>query len=679
MRALKVAGIVVGALVALVIALLLAAKLLVNPNDFKPRIVRAVRAATGRELSLPGDVKLGVFPWVFVEFGPATLGNPPGFSPTPFMAVQHVALRVRLLPLLRKQLEVGRIDVSGLDLRLEKNARGEGNWQLTQGEQAAAATDKSSAASSTAALQDLGGVHVSDSRFSFQGLTADQVNLEIGRVKSGVSAPVSARLRLSTAPGAAPVAVEARFALQANLEASRFELTKLELSGTRAAAAAAPALTLKLAAAQLRADLEAQTLAAPTFSLQFGPAHLSGALQGSHIVDAPSLQGTFRLDPVSPRALLSTLGTQLPATRDPMALTRLSGAGAFSYGGNAAEAHELQVSLDDSTLRGDVAITDLKTQALRFDLALDQIDFDRYRAPALGSAASAPARTTSAPAQPAEPAALRSLILDGSLAVARTTVANLKATAFSTKLTARDGVMHITPVKAQLYGGSYLGDISVDSRAAVPTLKITQTLTNVDVGALLKDFAKTSRVSGRGKVVSDLTSQGLGADQLLASLNGRATVDVDNGAIEGMDLWFEINRATSLIQKQSLPAGSGTGRTRFDVFHASADITNGVASTKDLSIISQNLRVAGAGTVNLVSEAIDYKVNATVLRQPTAGAVTPANTLAAVPVNIGGTLSSPKVTPDLEGVAKARVQQELDKHKGELQQKLQDQLKNILK
>jgi len=91
------------------------------------------------------------------------------------------------------------------------------------------------------------------------------------------------------------------------------------------------------------------------------------------------------------------------------------------------------------------------------------------------------------------------------------------------------------------------------------------------------------------------------------------------------------------------------------------------------------LRVAGAGTVNLVSQALDYKVNATVLKQPTSGPATAANTLALVPVTITGSLASPKVSPDLQGIAKARLQQELDKHKGDLQQKLQDQLKNILK
>jgi hypothetical protein len=47
-------------------------------------------------------------------------------------------------------------------------------------------------------------------------------------------------------------------------------------------------------------------------------------------------------------------------------------------------------------------------------------------------------------------------------------------------------------------------------------------------------------------------------------------------------------------------------------------------------------------------------------------------------VTITGTLSSPKVSPDLGGMAKARVQQELDKHKDQLKQ-LQDKLQNLFK
>jgi AsmA protein len=196
---------------------------------------------------------------------------------------------------------------------------------------------------------------------------------------------------------------------------------------------------------------------------------------------------------------------------------------------------------------------------------------------------------------------------------------------------------------------------------------------------LLKDFAKTQRISGHGTVTTNLTAQGLAGDALMKTLNGHIAANIDNGAVEGVDLWFEINRAVALVQKQPLPAGNSSGRTKFDAFKASADIVNGVATTKDLNIASQNLRVTGQGATNLVTNAINYQVRATILKEAPTAAGAGGKTLADIPLNITGTTTSLNVRPDLEALAKARVQQELDQHKGEIQQKLLDKLKGVFK
>ncbi len=129
MRNLKLVGVLAGGIVALLGAVLLGVWLLVNPNAYKGKIVAAVKESTGRELKLPGDIKLSVIPWVALELGPASLGNPPGFSDEPFLSFTHANVRVRLLPLLLRHLEIARVEVEGLDLRLRRNAAGRGNWQ----------------------------------------------------------------------------------------------------------------------------------------------------------------------------------------------------------------------------------------------------------------------------------------------------------------------------------------------------------------------------------------------------------------------------------------------------------------------------------------------------------------------------------------------------------------------
>ena len=129
MRSLKIVAYAIGGLVALLILGLLLVVVFVNPNAYKDRIIREVKSTTGRELALPGDIKLSVFPWVALKLGPASLGNPAGFPDNNFVSFQQANLRVKVLPLLHGELEVGKILLEGLDLNLEENRRGKGNWE----------------------------------------------------------------------------------------------------------------------------------------------------------------------------------------------------------------------------------------------------------------------------------------------------------------------------------------------------------------------------------------------------------------------------------------------------------------------------------------------------------------------------------------------------------------------
>src|ERR1700693_4300280 len=129
MRTVKVLAALAGGIILFIVVGLLAVRVLVNPNDYKGRIAAAVKDSTGRELILKGDLKLSVFPWVALQLGPASLGNPPGFGAEPFLAFNRASVRVKLLPLLAKRLEMDRGGVDGLDLRLRRNAEGTGNWE----------------------------------------------------------------------------------------------------------------------------------------------------------------------------------------------------------------------------------------------------------------------------------------------------------------------------------------------------------------------------------------------------------------------------------------------------------------------------------------------------------------------------------------------------------------------
>jgi AsmA protein len=554
MRALRIIGIIIGCVVAVIIVAGIALWLIVNPNDYKGRIEAAVRTSTGRDLSLSGDIHLAIFPSIALKLGPATLGNPPGFSSSePFASLQRVSLHVRVLPLLHHQLEVGRVEIDGLDLRLLKNAQGRGNWSMPAGEQAAPAPRSSGSQMTFGGVE---GVVIRDSRFRYQDMTADHVNVTIGHVASGIEVPVKWSLDVTSAAGARPIA--------------------------------------------------------------------------------------------------------------------LSGNAALEYDARTARLSSLDAKVDDSTLRGNAAVTNLTTGAMSFDLTIDQINLDRYLPAKSKSKAAAPAAAQAQ--QPAElpTGALKTLQLNGKLAIGSATVYGMKLSQVAVGIAANDGVLHVSPASAKLYDGTSTGDITVDAHGTVPVLRLNENLAGIQIQPLLIDFAKLSRVSGRGNVTLNITAQGNTTAKLTSSLDGHATANLNNGSIQGIDLWSAINSAVALAQRQSLPAKGVGNSTSFDTFKASADLANGVATTKDLDVASGDLRVTGQGSANLVTQAIDYRVNAAILQGAGAGA------LANVPLLITGTMVRPAVRPDTQALVKSLAQQQLQKHKGEVENKLRSVLKGLI-
>jgi AsmA protein len=203
------------------------------------------------------------------------------------------------------------------------------------------------------------------------------------------------------------------------------------------------------------------------------------------------------------------------------------------------------------------------------------------------------------------------------------------------------------------------------------------------MGALLKASLDTTRVAGKGNANARLSASGNTDVAMFKSLAGNIDFDIKNGAINGVDLWYEIRRALALFKQQPQPAAeAGPPKTAFNALSGSAVVDKGVLRNDDLIADMTYLKVKGKGTLALESQAIDYRLTTEVYKLPASEEAQLADLKAAeIPVTITGTLSEMKVRPDVEGYLKSRfkkkVDEKVEEKKEELKKKLNDKLRGL--
>lgn len=94
----------------------------------KDRIELQVYEKTGRELQINGDLNATVFPWLGLSLSDVHMGDAEEFSDSEFAAVDSIKTKVAFIPLLTGNIEIEKIALDGLSLRLQRNADGKTNW-----------------------------------------------------------------------------------------------------------------------------------------------------------------------------------------------------------------------------------------------------------------------------------------------------------------------------------------------------------------------------------------------------------------------------------------------------------------------------------------------------------------------------------------------------------------------
>ncbi len=592
-----------------------------DANQYKQELSDLVRQETGRELEFFGDVDLTIYPALGMKLGAMSLSNAPGFGAQSMLKVNKVSISVDLASLILLSPEVEQLLLDGLEINLEKNAQGVTNWDdlLNLGATESPGTTASKSPTETTANEAM------TLQGAFGGLNIQNARLSWIDAQAGVEYKVK-YLDLSTGriTQDAPFSIEINMALESKDEID------------------------------LLVEFNSQVL---------------------YLINDNRLKLTdFDLD-------LEATGSALP--RGEIRLTVASQSVDFDLARNAIKLEGVIIDIDDSRLSGSLHVTDFTRPAMTFNFSSDLLDIDAL----LGTApvtqpteqpASEPtANETSEDVQILLPMELlRSLEVDGQLSVKQIKIQNLLLEDFSLKVSAKNGVLNLDPIKMTLYQGSFEGRVQVDTRDKTPKYRVSKKFSGVRIGELLTDYLGEDRITGVLNASVSLQTRGEWLSALKKNSNGTMKLAFTDGALSGFNLRYSIDKAKAKLKGQPAPSEQ-VQKTDFSALGLSGKIKNGIFSSNDLNLQAPFLRVGGEGKANLNNDTIDYLVRVKLVGSVVGqegGQLDEIKGLL-IPVSIKGPFAAPEIDVLLDEMLKAQAQAklkaEIEKQKSALKQQIQ--------
>ncbi len=674
-------------LVIVVVAGLIAIPFFIDPNDYKDQISEAVEDATGRQLTLNGDIELSVFPWVALELGPLSLSNAKGFKAEQFAKIDATEVRIKLMPLLKKQLVMDTVIFDGLTLNLEKNKAGKTNWDdLSNNSDKATKDDNTStdADSSKPALTSINidGVKFTNATINWADASTSQhynitnFNLLTGSLTPGKSSTIDMEFDLASIKPQVNAHISLDSDVMLDLGKQLYSLTGVNFTiNAEGDSLPFPKTDITLRS-DIVADMEKQTITLSQLAIQVQDLLINGDIKANKILsNSPHITGSLTVNPFNLRQLANKLAIELPVMADSSTLELVKLTTDFTASDKQFNAKNLEVTLDQTKLTGQLGVTNFADPAITFKLVLDEIDLDRYMPPVKAKTQKTetkPVATAKAGDDKLPLEALRKINAKGTFDIGKLKISGTRSEKIHLEINAHKGLIKLAPLSANMYQGQYKGNVGLDARGKSLKLSLNESLKGVQVGPLLKDLNGSDKFSGTANAQAQLVGNGTTVDQIKNTLTGKGNFSFTDGAIKGVNIAESIRKAKAALQGQKITSTAPV-QTDFSSLTGSFVAKNGVINNQDLLVKSPLLRIDGSGKINLAKEAIDYGLKVAIVGTISGqggGDLAQLKGLT-IPVKITGSFDNPKPTVDMASILKDKATQEI---KGKVADKLKNKL-----
>ena len=627
-KAVKWLSIVVGGIVVLIVVALLVIPLFVDVEKYKPQIEKQVSDLTGRPFTLGGKLSLSLFPWAGLYLSDLHLGNPPGFQEKDFVSVKSFEVRVKLLPLISKDIQVKRFIVEGPRIVLELGKDGRGNWEGIGKPSEEVSGEAPEKEDKPAEGEPMGALPIKALAVHEFKITDGHV-LWIDHIKGERKEISDVTLQLEDVSLDRPIGL---------IFSALMDGKPISLDGTLGPVGKDPGK------GTIPVDISLKALNQIDMKLK-------GKL--IDLAASPQFDLSLELAPFSLRKLMEALNQPFPMeTSDPEVFNHVALKARVKGNPKSVSITDGALSLDESKLKFSVKAREFSKPDVAFDLDLDQIDVDRYLPPKSEKAPTEKEKAAKAPGpkKKTDYSPLRKPVLDGTIRVGKLKAHGVRMQDLYLKVTGKNGLFKMDPLKVKLYEGNLSANGSFDVRKDTPKSSMKLNTKAIQAGPLLKDLLNKDIIEGTLQSDVAITMVGDDADRIKRSLNGKGQFIFADGAIVGIDLAGMARNATSAFG--TAEKGDKRPRTDFSELSAPFTVTKGVVKTSNTTLISPFLRVKVAGKAKLVKEKLDFRVEPKFVGTIKGQGGSMERAGLTVPILITGTFDSPKFRPDLEGMLK---------------------------
>ncbi|MGD9841920.1 MAG: AsmA family protein [Steroidobacteraceae bacterium] len=350
-----------------------------DPARYQQQLEQRVSTLTGRAFTIHGKLSWRLGSMVTVHVPQLRLANSSAFSINqPFMELSQATVRIALWPLLRRQVQLGALDVQGLHVQLQRNVAGEDNWsdllQLLNDDDG-----------SGFKFVSLAGLQLHQAQFSYTDVSNDSelhlstVTMQLGLFGYEQSTPVSLQGLLSVTPEL-QINTQLSSVLQVAADASKLSAndTQVALHLIRSGTPMPPLLA---SVKQVSWDRLTDQLHIQGTELTTVAAQLTTEVTIRQLMTAPLLAATIDVTVPQLQELARQWHMTLPVTKDPTVLNAASAHLQLDTTSRAGQMKISRLQLDDTRYQGEFTWSYPDHPTLTFNLHADRLDLDRYLAP----------------------------------------------------------------------------------------------------------------------------------------------------------------------------------------------------------------------------------------------------------------------------------------------------------